>query len=73
MVCAALEAKLGIPADSDSTKVQEKGSEGAKIPRVIAARIDEIWAERVAPATGHADFASLAAEIERRQAHLMTA
>jgi hypothetical protein len=72
MVCAALEAKLGIPADSDSTKVQQRGSDAAKIPPAISAQIDEIWAERVAPATGHVDFASLAVEVERQQAHATT-
>jgi hypothetical protein len=72
MVCAALEAKLGIPEDSDSTKVQKVGSDAGAIPPPIAARIDEMWAERVAPATGHADFASLAAEVEGGQAHART-
>lgn len=64
MVCAALDEKLGIPADSDSTKVQAVGSDAKTVPPAIAERIDAMWAERVEPATGHADFASLAAEIE---------
>jgi hypothetical protein len=72
MVCAAFENKLGIPADSDSTKVQQVGSDASVIPPAIAARIDAMWAERVTPATGHADFASLAAEVESRQAHAAT-
>jgi hypothetical protein len=64
MVCAALNQKLGIPADSDSTKVQEVGSDPGQVPPAIAEQIDALWAKRVAPATGHSDFASLAAEIE---------
>ena len=68
MVCAALEAKLGIPADSDSTKVQAEASQAAAVPASIAAQIDALWAERVAPATGHDDFASLAAEVDRAAA-----
>lgn len=64
LVCAALEEKLGIPADSDSTKVQAVGSDAGALPAAVAERIDAIWAERVAPATGHAAFASLAAELE---------
>ena len=68
MVCAALEAKLGVPADSDSSKVQAQGSRAEALPASIAEQIDALWAERVKPATGHADFASLAAEVEQRQA-----
>ena len=64
MVCAALEAKLGVPADSDSTKVQAVGSDAKAIPASVAEQIDALWAERVAPVTGHADFASLAEEVE---------
>ena len=64
MVCAALEEKLGIPADSDSTKVQAVGSKANAVPASVAEQIDAMWAERVAPVTGHHDFASLAAEIE---------
>lgn len=64
MVAHALEAKLGVPADSDSSKVQAEGSDAAVVPPAIARQIDSIWAERVAPATGHASFASLAAEVD---------
>ena len=64
LVCAALEAKLGIPADSDSTKVQAVGSDAGALPASVAERIDALWAERVAPVTGHPDFAALAEEIE---------
>ena len=64
MFCVLMEDRLGIPADSDSTKVQEKGSDAGVLPPSIAAQIDAIWAERVAPVTGHVDFASLAAELD---------
>ena len=64
MMCAVMEEHLGIPAASDSTKVQAKGSDGGAVPPAIAQEIDRMWAERVAPVTGHADFASLAAELD---------
>ena len=60
----AFEEKIGIPADSDSTKVQAVGSDAKEVPPAIAAQIDALWAERVEPVTGHKDFASLAAEID---------
>lgn len=64
MVCAAMDAGLGIPADSDSTKVQAVGSDGGELPASIAARIDALWAERVEPVTGAADFAELTAQLD---------
>jgi hypothetical protein len=65
MMCAAFEEKIGIPADSDSTKVQEVESDARQVPLPVAAQIDAMWAERVASATGHADFASLANALGR--------
>ncbi|MEO0689204.1 MAG: sulfotransferase domain-containing protein [Pseudomonadota bacterium] len=64
MVCAVLEAKCGISADADSSKVQASGSRSDALPASVAEKIDALWAERIAPATGHADYAALAAEIE---------
>ena len=64
MFCAVMEARIGVPAASDSTKVQAVASDAAVLPPAIAAQIDALWAERVAPVTGHADFASLAAAID---------
>lgn len=64
MVAKALEEKVGIPAASDSSKVQAEGSDAKIVPPVIAEQIDAIWAERVTPATRHADFSSLAAEVD---------
>lgn len=68
LVCAALEAKVGIPAASDSAKVQATGSDPGILPPAIAEQIDALWAERIAPVTGHPDFASLADEIDARNA-----
>ncbi len=65
MVCAALERRIGVPADSDSTKVQETASDAATLPASVADRIDAAWAERVTPVTGHASWAALAAEVEQ--------
>jgi hypothetical protein len=63
MLSAAFDERFGWPADSDSTKVQAVGSDSKDVPPSVAAQIDAMWAERVAPITGHADFASLAAEL----------
>ena len=64
MMCAVMEERLGIPASSDSTKVQAVGSDARALPSALAERLDATWAERVEPVTGHADFASLAAELD---------
>jgi hypothetical protein len=64
MICAAMEARIGVPAASDSTKVQAVASDVGVLPAVVAAQIDALWAEKVAPITGHADFASLAAVLD---------
>ncbi len=66
IVCAAFDARLGIPADSDSTKVQAAGSDPTQVAPAIAEKIDAMWAEQVEPVTGHKNFASLAAEIDRQ-------
>ena len=67
MLCRVMEERIGVPFSSDSTKVQAIGSEAGDVPEAIAAQIDAIWAERVLPATGHADFASLAASLSQGQ------
>ncbi len=64
LIARAYAERLGIPEDSDSTKVQAVGSEARQVPPAVAERIAALWAERVAPVTGHADFAGLAAEVE---------
>jgi hypothetical protein len=64
MVCAVMEARIGVPASSDSTKVQAVGSDAGALPPAVAARIDALWAEKIAPVTGHKDFASLAASLD---------
>jgi hypothetical protein len=64
MLCVLLEEKCGIPANADSSKVQASGSKAEALPASVADAIDAMWAEQIAPVTGHADFASLAQEIE---------
>jgi hypothetical protein len=64
MFCKVMEERIGVPADADSTKVQAVASDAGVLPAVVAEQIDALWAERVAPVTGHADFASLAAAID---------
>jgi hypothetical protein len=58
------ETKGGLPPGSDSAKVRRSdGSHADELPPAIAARIDEIWAERITPALGFASFAELDAEL----------
>ncbi len=64
MFCAVMEERIGVPAASDSAKVQAVASDAGVLPPAIAEQIDALWAERIAPVTGHADFASLAAAID---------
>lgn len=64
MFCKVLEERVGVPAASDSTKVQAHASDAGAVPPAIAEQIDALWAERVLPVTGHADFASLAAALD---------
>lgn len=64
MVARQLDEVCGIPFDSDSSKVQSEGSKSSSLPESVVAAVDAMWAERVEPATGHADFASLAAEVD---------
>lgn len=64
MICAVLEERCGVAAASDSTKVQKEGSSADALPASVAEGIDAMWAERIAPETGHADFTSLAAEVD---------
>ena len=63
MVCAVMEERLGIPANSDSSKVQAVGSNSEELPASVAEQIDAMWDERIEPVTGHKDFASLVAEL----------
>lgn len=64
MFCKVMEERIGVPASSDSTKVQAVGSDAAAVPPQIAAEIDALWAERVEPVTGHKNFAALAASLD---------
>ncbi len=66
MFASAFEKKMGLAIASESTKVQAKGSDAKQVPHVIAEQIDAMWAERIKPVTGHADFAALAAELDAR-------
>jgi hypothetical protein len=68
MMCKVLEERCGVAAASDSTKVQKAGSSASALPQGIADQIDAIWAEKIAPVTGHADFAALAAEVDAQMA-----
>lgn len=55
--------RIGLAVEAESSKVRPEGESRRLIPDAIAAEIDAMWAERIAPATGHADFAALAADL----------
>ena len=58
------ETKGGLPAGSDSAKVcSGPGTHGDEIPSGIAARINQIWSERITAALGYSSFAELEAEL----------
>ncbi|QFU76275.1 sulfotransferase [Halioglobus maricola] len=64
MIVRAMEERSGLPPGSDSSKVQATGSNAHALPDSIASEIDRFWEERVLPATGHANFASLANAVD---------
>lgn len=60
-----IERGLGI-SGLTADKVHAEASDAGVIPPHIAEQVDAMWAERVTPVTGHADFASLAAELDEK-------
>jgi hypothetical protein len=62
------EQRCNLPADSDSAKVRKGGVGGHRqeLSAELSAALDTIWAERVAPKTGFADYAALEADLRRR-------
>lgn len=60
-----LSEKLGgLPGGSDSAKVRASTpSHGDELPPALSERMDEIWAERIAPELGFTSFAELEAEL----------
>lgn len=67
MIKDTMHRLLGITG-LESSKVKAEGSSASAVPPAIAEQIDAIWAERVAPVTGHADFASLSEELDAKAA-----
>ena len=55
--------RIGLAVEAESSKVRPEGESQRLIPDAIAAEIDAVWAERIAPVTGHDDFAALAADL----------
>jgi hypothetical protein len=68
MMREASEARCNLPPGSDSAKVRKGrvGEHRSELPPEVAAGLDAIWAERVAPVTGFADYAALDADLRRR-------
>ena len=57
------EAKARLPEGSDSAKIRSQSASREPLPQSITKQLDAIWAEQVAPITGHGDYASLAAAL----------
>ena len=58
------ETKGGLPRGSDSAKVRgSDGSHSDELPSVLSDRIDQLWAERIAPVLGYENFAELEAQL----------
>ena len=58
------ETKGGLPPGSDSAKVRSSdGSHADDLPADLSCRMDELWAEKVTPVTGHSSFAELEAAL----------
>lgn len=70
MMRAASEARCNLPPGSDSAKVRAGGVGGhrGELSDDLAAALDARWAETVAPVTGFAEYATLEAEVRRRNA-----
>ena len=62
------ERLCNLPPGSDSAKVRQGGVGGHRqaLPEEIIAAIDAVWKRIVTPRTGHADFASLDADLRQR-------
>ena len=62
------EERCNLPPGTDSAKVRKGGVGGHKTEMAaeLAATLDAIWADVVAPKTGFRDYAALDAEIRRR-------
>lgn len=60
------ERRAGLPPGSDSTKVRkgEVGEHRQQLSPDVAAEMDTIWQKEITPVTGHADYASLIAELD---------
>lgn len=54
----------GMPSGSDSAKVRSApGNQRAELPPAVSKSMDEIWAQRITPVLGFADFAELEAAL----------
>lgn len=62
MMRARSETRCNLPPGSRSAKVRAKGS-GERMTPAVAQRLDAVWAARVAPATGFADYAAFEAAV----------
>jgi hypothetical protein len=58
------ETKGGLPRGSDSAKVRDSdGSHSDELPAALSDRIEQLWAERIAPVLGYQSFAELEAQL----------
>ena len=59
------ETAGGLPSGSDSAKVRAGGTgeRRAELSETLSRRMDELWAEKISPVLGFADFSELAAQL----------
>ncbi len=64
------EERCNLPPGSDSSKVRKGGVGGhrSELPADVSDAMDAVWAKRVAPKLGFADYAELEAELRRGNA-----
>jgi hypothetical protein len=62
------EERGGLPPGSDTAKVRQGkvGGHKAEMSAELAATLDAVWADKVAPVTGHASYAGLEAALRAR-------
>lgn len=66
MMRTMFERRGPLPPGSDSAKVRALSAPRRELPQALSDRFAAIWRERVAPVTGHADFAALDADLLAR-------
>lgn len=69
MIRRVSELRCDLPPDSDSSKVRKGGAGGHKteLPPEVGAILDKLWAERIEPEIGLADYEALDAALKEQR------